>query len=191
MKDKKVFYLILILTISLQNCASFDRKTLNTKVNLLDLNGKYEAMPLVFDSISKSYISKRSDYRDFFRLIDQKKEKKSVKLNIFNNYHFELNIINPKKTRITYLENDKIIQDRIVKTKFRKDGYLYLKNKKLNFTGVPYLFGGFDFTKTRLTLDKNKNLVLEIATFSSGAGLIIMFLNFENRTHGEKFKRVK
>jgi hypothetical protein len=195
MKKQKILYLILILTTSFQNCASFDNSISNprtlTKNNLADLNGKYEIMYLEFDSISKAYKSKKSIHRNFFTQIDLKLKKEPNKLDSLKTYHFELNTINPKKIRITYLENGKIFHEKVVKTKLKKDGYLYLKNKKLEFIGVPYLFGRFDLTKTRLTLDENKNLILDISNLSSGAALFVVFLNSKTYKYREKLKRVE
>ncbi|WP_143273571.1 hypothetical protein [Aquimarina sp. MAR_2010_214] len=195
MKRQKPLYLILILAIFFQNCASFDNSISNpktlTKNNLADLNGKYEIMYLEFDSISKAYKTKKSIHRNFFTLTDLKSGKERIKLDNLKSYHFELNTISPKKTRITYLENGKIFQEVVVKTELKKDGYLYLKKKNLKFIGVPYLFGRFDLTKARLSLDKKKNLILDVSNLSSGAALLVVFLNSKTYKYREKLKRVE
>ncbi|WP_133536991.1 hypothetical protein [Tenacibaculum caenipelagi] len=146
---------------------------------------------LEFDSISKAYETKKSIHRNFFTLIDLKSGKERIKLDSQKMYHFELNTISPKKIRINYLENGKTFQEEVVKTELKKDGYLYLKKKKLKFIGIPYLFGRFDLTKMRLSLDKNKNLILDITNHSSGAALLVVFLNSKTYKYREKLKRVE
>ena len=162
-----------------------------TKNNLSELNGKYEIMFLEFDSISNTYKSKESIHRNFITETNLKSEKKAIELDRLKKYHFELKAISSKKIRITYLENGKILQEKVVKTELKKDGYLYLKKKKLKFIGVPYLFGRFDLTKTRLSLDKNKNLILDISNLSSGAALFVVFLNSKTHKYREKIKRTE
>jgi hypothetical protein len=195
LKKRKAHYLILILIIFLQSCASFNSSIPNpktlTKNNLAELNGKYEMMYLEFDSISNAYKTQKSNYRNFFAQVDKNYKKEMIKLDSLNNYYFEIFSISPKKLRIKYLENGKVFNEKILKTELKNDGYLYFKKKNLKFVGLPYIFGRIDLTKTRLTLDENKNLILDISNLSSGAALFVVFLNSKTDRYRKILKRVK
>ncbi|OBX26445.1 hypothetical protein A9996_05275 [Gelidibacter algens] len=164
LRNKTKFYLLIsILGIIIQSCASFDKKLINpnslNKRNLTELNGRYGIVHLEFDSISKEYKKQIWTYNNFFKEIDRKLIKDTLKLDSLKTYTFNLKVISPKKIKIDYIENGKIFKERILKTKLKKDGYLYLKNKNVQFLLVPYIAGALDVKKTRFTKSKNGNLI--------------------------------
>lgn len=79
----------------------------------------------------------------------------------------------------------------ILKVRLKKDGYLYLKNKNVGFFGVPYIFGALDIKKSRITIGKDKYLVVDFAKHRSAAALLIIELNFRNKNYRKKYERIK
>ncbi|WP_196894355.1 hypothetical protein [Aureivirga marina] len=74
--------------------------------------------------------------------------------------NFEIKILNHKKIKLNFLDENTIVKSQVLKYKLKKNGFLYLKNKNFKLTGIPFLIGGFDVKKVRLTLDKEKKLIL-------------------------------
>ncbi|WP_426432129.1 hypothetical protein ACPX19_06150 [Winogradskyella sp. HB-48] len=196
MKRVKTFTLILplLFAILFQNCASFDKEFVNPNPlktqNLHKIEGTYDIANIVFDSIKNKKIPYFNTHTNFFKEIDRKLIKDTLGLNNANDYKFELKILSQKKIKISYLKNGEIIRERDIKTKLKKDGFLYLSNKNLQFLGVPYIFGAFDIKKTRLTLSKNNNLIFDVSNTRSGAGLLIVFLTYKEWQYKREYKRI-
>ncbi|MBL85666.1 MAG: hypothetical protein CMO82_03285 [Winogradskyella sp.] len=177
-----------------QSCASFDKEFVNPNPlktqNLHNLEGTYDIANIVFDSIKNEKVSYFNTHANFFKEIDRKLIKDTLGLNNTNDYKFELKVLNPKKIKISYLKNGEIIRERDIKTKLKKDGFLYLSNKNLQFLGVPYIFGAFDIKKVRLTLSKNNDLIFDVSNIRSGAGLLIVFLTYKEWQYKREYKRI-
>lgn len=191
MKNKIYVVLLIISAFFLQNCVSFEKNLTNNfplnKNNLLKINGRYEILNLNADSISKLYWINNN----FLTTIDRKLLKDTLKIDASKIYNFELSIINEKSLKIKYIENEKIIRERIIKTRLNKDGYIYLKNKNIGFKLIPYIFGGIDIKKTRISKSENGNLILDVANHTSGAALLVVFLDGKTRKYRNEYKKLK
>ena len=73
-----------------------------------------------------------------------------------------------------YFEDDSIIKQNTIKYRFKDDGYVHLKHKNFKIIGIPYVFGGFDTKRNRITLNKDTNLLFETSEFSSGGVALLM-----------------
>lgn len=190
MKNKIYVVLLIISAFFLQNCVSFEKNLTNNfplnKNNLLKINGRYEILNLNADSISKPYWINNN----FLTAIDRKLLKDTLKIDASKIYNFELSIINEKSLKIKYIENEKIIRERIIKTRLNKDGYLYLKNKNIGFKLIPYIFGGIDIKKTRISKSENGNLILDVANHTSGAALLVVFLDGKTWKYRNEYKKL-
>jgi hypothetical protein len=177
---KKMLVLV-IVALCLSNCAVFDKNLENSnRLNKSDfnkINGQYHITEIGFDSINKVHHSQMWTSTNFLTEIDRKLLKDTLKIDSTKHYKFELEMISKKKLKITYFENDVIFRERILKTKLRKDGYLYLKNKNIGFVLVPYIFGALDVKKTRLTVAQDGSLVFDSYNHRSGAVFVVGFLN--------------
>lgn len=189
------FNLLLILTIVCQSCASFDKELINpnylNKENLTDLNGRYEIVYLESDSIKKRNKDLVWVHKNFFKEIDRKLIKDTLKIDSLKSYAFDLKVLDHKKIQIHYIENNKVFKERIIKTKLKKDGYLYLKNKNVQFLSVPYIAGALDVKKTRMTKLKNGNLIFDVTNHRSGAVFLVGFLNGKIWKYRQEYKRIE
>lgn len=172
---------LVIVALCLSNCAVFDKNLENSnrldKSDFNKINGQYHITEIGFDSINKVHHSQMWTANNFLREIDRKLLKDTLHLDSMKRYKFELKIITDKKLKVTYYENDVVFRERFIKTKLRKDGYLYLKNKNIGFVLVPYIFGVLDVKKTRLTVDEDGNIVFDTYNHKSGAAFVVGFLN--------------
>jgi hypothetical protein len=189
---QKSFLLIITILIVLffQRC-SFNKELTNpspfNKENLSEINGKYGVVESHFDSIQ--YGKQIWIYNNFFSEIDRKMLKDTIKLDSTKTYCTQLEIINTKSLKVNYIEDDKIIRSRIIKTRLKKDGYLYLKNKNIAFLAVPYIAGALDFKKSRLTRSAEGDLFLDVVNHRSGAFMIIAFLDGRTWKYRNEYKK--
>lgn len=191
MKKLMLLTIIIGLVLLFQRC-SFKKDLTNpyplNKQNLSELNGRYGVVESEFDSLQ----GKRQIwmYNNFFQEIDRKLLNDTLKLDSNKIYHCELEIIDSKKLKINYLENKKIIRTRILKTKLKKDGYLYLNNRNTVFILVPYIAGALDIKKSRLTRSAEGNLLFDVVNHRSGAFLIIAFLDGRTWKYRNEYREV-
>lgn len=182
----KLFFKILFFSLifsSFISCATFPKNIENqyiiNKENVFSLNGKYSLNEIYRGSLtdSTSFSFSKSDLgfnHTFFDEIDSRISAKRIEIDSSKNYSFVLKVLNSKNIEIIYLENITTIRRQTIKYKLKGDGYLYLKNRNFKIKGIPYLIGSFDVKKIRLTLNKEKNLLLETSEFSSGGVALLM-----------------
>ena len=174
--------MILILVTLFQSCASFEKELINpnplNKEKLTELNGRYEIVHNKFDSIlvykEENYNRQIWNSNNFLTEIDRKLIKDTLEIDTLKTYAFDLKILSSKRIKINYIENGKGFRKRILKTKLKRDGYLYLRNKNIQFMLVPFLLGAIDIKKTRITKSDNGTLIFDVANFRYGAALIIV-----------------
>jgi hypothetical protein len=194
---KLLFYFVLInFTFG---CASFPKKrepssSLNLQ-NITNINGKY-GIKEVYSGPTKdtstawknAWNFSESDlgFRPtFFDELNFGVFVKEMKINSSSKYSFTIKILNTKKLKIDYFENDSIIRENIIRYRLKKDGYLYLNHKNFKIIGIPYLFGGFNKKRNRITLNKDHNLLFETSEFMSG-GLFLLMVNPLSKMKYEK-----
>jgi len=182
LRNRTIFNLILILVILFQSCASFDKELINpnplNKDKLSELDGRYGIVHNKFDSIliykEENYNRQIWNSNNFLTEIDRKLIKDTLEIDTLKTYAFDLKVLSPKRIKIEYIENGKVFRKRILKTKLKRDGYLYLRNKNTQFMLVPFLAGAIDIKKTRLTKSDSGILIFDVAHFRYGAALIII-----------------
>ncbi|RZS90618.1 hypothetical protein [Aquimarina brevivitae] len=190
MKKIIIGLLIVVSSLLIQGCASFPKNRSNPYIlnekRLNVLNGVYKAIHSEADTIGKIHWS----YISFFNEIDRKIFNPSIKLDTLKKYTFELEVLNTKRIKICYLENDDKIGEEVIKGKVKNDGYFYLKNKNVKFFGIPYLAGALHINKTRLSKADNGDLVFDLVHHRSGAVLLIMFLGGSNWNYRNIYERI-
>jgi len=164
------------------SCATFPKNIANqyiiNKENVNSLNGKYSLNEMYRSSLtdSTSFSFSNSDVgfnHTFFDEIDSRMFAKRIEIDSLKSYYFVLKVLNSKNIEIIYLENESSIRRQTIKYNL-KDGYVYLKNRNFKIKGIPYLIGDFGIKKIRVTLNKEKNLLLETSEFSSGGVALLM-----------------
>ena len=164
---KLIFYLgILSITTS---CAGFKNTNfteLNKKNNLQNINGTYKSIPTTGNGF---YVNTLTDVFD-------------RNINMFNlnkKYNNEdavvkLKMINENRLHVEISELENILFSKNLRIKLKNDGFIYLKNKRLMVYGLLLIFGGWNFQKSRLSLDSNNNLKVHSNYFFCNGVLILM-----------------
>lgn len=200
---KKISRLLLLLLVSvlLVNCASFSNKDFKndyTKVNesnLLSFNGKYSFYPIKkFDKknpnsqydISQNIINSYNYITNDILKFD---DKDSIVKGLIE-YHIELNLTNNTDLEVALFKNNNSIKKQQIKGELKNDGMFYLDNKYLKCNGIPYLFGGCNNNKRRITLSKNNNLIINQALDNTGA-LLFIFWAGQSYNGVYEFKRLE
>jgi hypothetical protein len=114
-----------------------------------------------------------------------------LKLDSLKTYEFELKVIDQKSINFKFIENGKVFTEKNLKGKLKKDGYFYLKNKNVEFWGIPYLAGAIHINKSRLSKTKEGNLIFDLAHHQSGAFFLVVFLDGTNWKYRKTYKRNK
>jgi hypothetical protein len=201
MKSTFRIFLILLISISLLNCASFSAKNFKNDYtsinpgNLHSFDGKFSFSPIKkFDKKTEhSNIENLKKYINSYNFITNE----SIKFNdidsILNgtiNYQIELKIITDKELSVELFKNNQSIKKQQIKGELKKDGMFYLDNKFLKCTGIPYLFGGCQNNKRRIAISKNNNLIVNEALDNTGA-LLFLFWAGPSYNSTYEFQRVE
>ncbi|WP_157263920.1 hypothetical protein [Pedobacter sp. Leaf176] len=180
---------MLLFTLVYSGCVTFEKNLINpyplNAANVKKLNGVYDIKERKPDSVTQKYWM----YNNFLTEIDRKLMADTFKLDSFKRYKFELLVLDGSHLQINYIENEQIIKERILNTSLRKDGYMYLKNKNLGFLLVPYLAGGIDIKKTRLTISPDGDLIFDVVHHRSAAIFFIMFLDGRTWHYRNEYKK--
>ena len=201
MKKISRLLLLLLFPVLLINCASFSNKDFKndyTKINESELNsfnGKYSFFPIKkFDKknansnfdLSKNVINSYNYSTNEILKFD---DRDSI-LKDQTTYHIQLNILNDKELSVELFKNNNSIKKQQIKGELKKDGMFYLDNKHLKCNGIPYLFGGCNNNKRRITLSKNHNLIINEALDNTGA-LLFLFWAGQSYNGVYEFKRLE
>lgn len=166
---------LIFLAVLIQSCATFPKSSTNqlrlTEHNLTRINGKYKVKPVKDSLLAKDLTVYHNAFEKFYRG-KGRSSKDTMKVDNLDNYTFEIRLIENNQIEITYLKDKISFRNFKLKYELKRDGYLYLKNKNLKVSGVPYLFGSIDIKKLRLNIIDNYLTVEEIR-HSSGAILFI------------------
>lgn len=172
--------LFFLTILSFSNCAYFSYKFQNPTFltpdflvpkNVKELNGEYSIIARTKDSTYDRTFKKNNN---FFQVLNRKRNKKdTLNIDSLENYSFKIDVMDQKNIKILYLKKNIVFNELIIKYELR-GGYLFLENKNTLIGGIPFIFGGIDIVKVRLTRDLKKNLVAEIVNKNLG-GLLLVF----------------
>ena len=175
--------------------------SLNIK-NINALNGKYN-IKAIYSGTTKDTSSSNNfsdaDLDHYPTLFDELNNGifvKAIKLDSLKSYTFSLKILNTKRFEIDFFEDDSIIRQNTMRYKLKDDGYIYIKHRNIKIIGIPYLMGGFKNKRSRLTLNKDNNLLFETTEFRSGGvfylGFLVPVINFGSKMKYEKtYQRIE
>ena len=196
-KNKRVvwgFRLLFLLVAfgAFSSCAPFNKNVKNptrlNKTNFSQLNGRYAISSIREDSMHS--IGRRWRYNlNFFKELDRKLFKDTLKLDRKSQYAFKLIMKNSKVLQVDYIRNDSIFWQRTLKAKITKDGYVKLKNKNFQIMLLPYIVGFIEVKRIRLTVDADRNLIFDVGEHRSGGVLIVMF-DGKNYKYRKTYKRI-
>lgn len=201
MKKTSQLLLLLLVSVSLINCASFSNKDFKNDYSKISqgeinsLNGKYSFFPIrKFDKkntnsdfdLSKNIVNSYNYSTNEILKFD---DHDSI-LNGQTPYYIQFNILSNTELSIELFKNNYSIKKQQIKGELKIDGMFYLDNKYLKCTGIPYLFGGCNNNKRRITLSKNNNLIINEAVDNTGA-LLFLFWAGPSYNSVYEFKRLE
>jgi hypothetical protein len=194
LKNINLLFLLGTIAVILHSCAfpkTYTNNSILTEHNLASLNGQYNFMPQTDSSTNLTYIE--SDYANerFYRCSNLKGRYcfDTTQIDFVDKYSFKLNIQNKENLEISYFRDTTLFRQLMFKFKLTNDGFLLIKNRNFRVLGLPYIIGGIDIKKRRLSLE-NGNLVIDEVYHSSG-GTLIIFSDSKTWTSRNKYTRVR
>lgn len=185
-------FILLILTLTVQSCATFPKSTANqnklTENNLTRINGQYKIRSENDSFTVNTHIVYHNAFEKFYRR-KGRSSKDTTKIDDLDNYSFEIKQLGNKQIEITYLKDKVCFRKYTLDYKLKNDGYVYLKNKNFKTSGIPYLFGGIDIKKLRLNSIDNY-LVIEEVYHSSGA-ILLIFGDSKTWNYINRYERIE
>ncbi len=173
---------------SLQQCAIFTHSIDKSELNLskrYELEGKYEILPLErIDPLPVHY-----DAKNLLHLSENKCFSKRTKLNESTQSYAEIKFINPKQLKLQIFEEENLIYEKVYQAKMIRKGYLKL-GRQLRILGIPYIMGTHSLSQTRISLDKEHNLIWNVSQFHGGGAFIIVFLNWSDVEQHFVFRKI-
>ncbi len=162
------FYLGTVLTLS--GCATFD----NSKIagshskgdDLSFINGTYTNFPF---SGGGFYVRNLTDVFDRNTRMFNFKEKYET-----GNFKIELKAVGKKRLNLKIYDGGNLRTDKNVRVTLKKDGFIYLKEKRLMIDGIPLILGGWNIQKSRFAPDGNNRLKVESNYFFCNGLLVVM-----------------
>lgn len=193
MKKNIIVLVLLIISCVLFGCATkFSKSYKNPnkfeKQNIHEINGEYNIYAI--DSTNNNPKDELSNaFNKFYRGFGRSNTD-TLKLNKLDEYSLKLEVKNENKIEIKYFKNKIALKNLNFVYELKPDGYIYIEDKNFKFSGIPYLFGGIDIKKIRLSVDNYENLIIEEVYHSSGA-LLLIFGDSKTWNYRNYYKRIK
>lgn len=193
----KILFLLLI-SLVLSNCASFSNKDFKgeyskiKETDLFSINGKYSFYPVKkYDQKNENSdldlesLKKYTNSYNFITNEHLKFEQIDSISNTISDYYIELKLNNDTELNVELFKNNFSLNKQQIKGILKKDGMFYLDNKYLKCNGIPYLIGGCNNNKRRITLSKNHNLIINAAFDNTGA---LLFFFWAGQSHNSTYE---
>lgn len=170
---KKLIFLFGIALFT-ANCAGFKNSSESgyfNKNNLEEIDGTYKNNLCYKKDSCKGNLAEIFDREtNMFAFLqgrqDKYDDKKDLKLT--------LKLIDKKRLNVKINDSEGLLFDKNLKVKLKNNGFLYLKEKRLMIEGIPFVAGGWNFQKSRFTMDENHNLQVHLNYFFYAAFLTII-----------------
>ncbi|WP_417194996.1 hypothetical protein [Bizionia sp.] len=148
----------------LANCASLPKYESNDLVKLTENNISQ------INGIYSNFAENKPKYShlSFSGKLTSDKLKDSIS-------KFEIELLNDKKIRFSFLDNKDQINSKIIKYKIQDNGFLFLKNKNFRLHGIPYILGDYEIRKFEIGINNTGNLIMNGVTKRDGAIFIIIW----------------
>ena len=182
---RKYVSLSILISISLFGCASFSNKVfidnnivLNQKT-ISKINGIYEIKSFKsvrrYENLKPDFVENDSlgKFLSYFTIKTNEENRNNQNAN-FENYGMQIQVLNSNKISIELLKENSSLEKLTLDYKVKKDGYLYLKNKNLKTKWIPGLCGTFEVNRTRISLDRENDLILNHSHYINGAILFVI-----------------
>src|SRR5690606_12221670 len=119
---------LLILTLTIQSCATFPKSSLSqrlwTQNDLTRINGQYKVRAEKDSLLDNTYIDYHSAFEKFYRG-KGRGSKDTMKIDNLDNYSFELKLVENQKVEITYLKDKISFRKFTLEYQLKNDGFIY------------------------------------------------------------------
>lgn len=162
-----IFYFsILFVTVSCAGFRNVDPPVGLNKNNVENINGIYKNFPL---SKNGFYVRTLTDVLDRNNNMFNWTEK-------YNNddIKIRLEMVEKNRLHVEISESEKTLFSKNLKVKLKKDGFLYLKEKRFMLDGIPLVLGGWNLQKSRFAIDSNNNLRIQSNYFYCNGVLVLI-----------------
>jgi len=171
----KSYWAYIFITVNIFGCASLPKESLkipktSIQDNLCSFDGKYEisrdsyywaklhqVISLIYKNPDQIYPTDTTAI--YFLRIKSNDNKKLT-------FCLDISIDNTSKKEI--ISNTYEIRS-------IKDNYIYLKEKRMNWHGFPFILGGYNYSNKRLAIDNKGNLIIDSVTEGKGAFLFLIW----------------
>lgn len=169
---KKIFFHLIIFLFAI-SCAGFknlDNSNIGLNENNLNkIDGTYNDFP---SSGKGFYVGRLTEVFD--RNLEMYNIHKTNEKYDRKNVNLKLKMVNQHTLNVKIYEAENLLFDKDLKVKLKKDGFLYLKEKRFMVDGIPLILGGWNIQKSRFTIDQNNNLYVQSNYFFCHGILIVM-----------------
>lgn len=166
---KKIFF-YLGNALMLGSCATFDKDKLTDnhwkRDGLNFINGTYANFP---SSGGGFYVRNLTDVFDRNTQMFNFKEKHENK-----DFKIALKAVGKKRLNLKIYDAGNLRTDKDLRVALKKDGFVYLKEKRFMLDGIPLVFGGWNIQKSRFAPDGNNNLKVQSNYFFCNGILVVM-----------------
>lgn len=90
------------------------------------------------------------------------------------NFKIELKAVGKKRLNLKIYDAENVRTDKNVRVTLKKDGFIYLKEKRLMIDGIPLILGGWNIQKSRFAQDGDNRLKVESNYFFCNGLLVVM-----------------
>ena len=177
---------IFILPLFTISCATFEKTIAPQKLdkeNLQKINGVYNNKNLTGRWFCLTDVFDRNTSILYFITDKEKYNNNEVKV--------ALNIVSDKRINVKVIDSvtEKIIFDKNLRCRLKRDGYLYLKHKSFMIDGIPLICGGFNVQKSRMYINSDGILNVESRCFFISSALVILIGGSGTETINSTFKK--
>lgn len=169
---KNIFFYLIVFLFTM-SCAGFknvDHSTAGLNENNLNkIEGTYNNLP---SSGSGFYVGRLNEVFD--RNLEMYNINKTTEKYDNKNVNLKLRIVNQHTLNVKIYEAENLLFDKDLKVQLKKDGFLYLKEKRFMLDGIPLILGGWNIQKSRFTIDQNNHLKVQSNYFFCNGILIVM-----------------
>lgn len=165
-----IFVLILFFLVSCGATRDMNFADISTQNN--DITGEYKNL---------------QDDKNIIFLLDRKLLKDTInRENIYEKFTINTD---KKHLYISIYQNNGEILNRKYKYKKQK-GIYYLKNQNVKPLLVPFIFGAIDEKRLYLYKNTKGNLSINVYQSRAGAALLIVFLDWKNKSYFAEFEKI-
>lgn len=169
---------------SISNKISREESTKLTKKNIHAIEGTYEFLPYKsFGTDGKRVYNLSGNIKN----IDQYLVGEEIAFISKSDYTVDIKLVSQDEISFSFKNRNTLVYETTIKMKLKSNGLIYLDNKYVKTTGIPFIFGGIIVSKIHVGITKEGDFLLNY-THDSFASILIMVggHSYNNRHYYKK-----